>query len=75
MPKTSNWRRYWNAAPNPHRRDTACRRTTIRRDFDADLGSEARPIDIEMVFRNLIDNAVKYAGEVPDVGIDLAARR
>lgn len=31
----------------------------------------ARPIDVEMVFRNLIDNAVKYGGSPPRVEIDL----
>lgn len=30
----------------------------------------ARAIDIEMIFRNLIDNAVKYAGTPPKVEID-----
>jgi len=30
----------------------------------------ARPIDVEMVFRNLIDNAVKYGGTVPEVEVD-----
>jgi signal transduction histidine kinase len=30
----------------------------------------ARPIDIEMVFRNLIDNAVKYGGAEPIVEIE-----
>jgi signal transduction histidine kinase len=30
----------------------------------------ARPIDIEMVFRNLIDNAIKYGGTEPVVEID-----
>lgn len=30
----------------------------------------ARPIDIEMVFRNLIDNAVKYGGAEPQVEVD-----
>jgi len=30
----------------------------------------ARPIDIEMVIRNLIDNAVKYGGAVPVVEVD-----
>jgi signal transduction histidine kinase len=29
----------------------------------------ARPIDIEMLFRNLIDNAVKYGGAEPSVEI------
>ena len=33
-----------------------------------------RPIDLEMVFRNLIDNAVKYAGSTPEVEIELQAR-
>ncbi len=31
---------------------------------------QARPIDIEMVFRNLLDNAVKYGGAVPEVEVD-----
>ena len=30
----------------------------------------ARPIDIEMVFRNLIDNAIKYGGAEPAVEVD-----
>jgi signal transduction histidine kinase len=30
----------------------------------------ARPIDIEMIFRNLIDNAVKYGGADPLVEVD-----
>jgi signal transduction histidine kinase len=30
----------------------------------------ARPLDIEMLFRNLIDNALKYAGDPPWVGIE-----
>lgn len=30
-----------------------------------------RPIDVEMVFRNLIDNAIKYGGSPPRVEIDL----
>jgi two-component system, OmpR family, phosphate regulon sensor histidine kinase PhoR len=30
----------------------------------------ARPIDIEMIFRNLIDNAVKYGGADPIVEVD-----
>jgi two-component system, OmpR family, phosphate regulon sensor histidine kinase PhoR len=30
----------------------------------------ARPIDIEMVFRNLIDNAIKYGGAEPAVEIE-----
>ena len=43
---------------------------TIHRDLKP-AWVRARPIDLEMVFRNLLDNAVKYAGEVPEVGIDL----
>jgi len=42
----------------------------IRRDLTP-AWVRARPADLEIVFRNLLDNAVKYAGEVPDVGIDL----
>ena len=30
----------------------------------------ARPIDLEMVFRNLIDNAIKYSGDNPKVEIE-----
>lgn len=30
----------------------------------------ARPIDIEMVFRNLIDNAIKYGGAEPKVEVE-----
>lgn len=32
---------------------------------------EARPIDLEMVFRNLIDNAIKYGGSPPRVEIEI----
>lgn len=31
----------------------------------------ARPIDAEMIFRNLIDNAVKYAGRPPEVTVEM----
>jgi signal transduction histidine kinase len=34
----------------------------------------ARQLDLEMVFRNLIDNAVKYAGEQPEVEVVLKHR-
>jgi len=34
----------------------------------------ASPEDLEIVFRNLLDNAVKYAGREPAVGIELAGR-
>ncbi|REK10036.1 MAG: sensor histidine kinase [Planctomycetota bacterium] len=30
----------------------------------------ARPIDLEIIFRNLIDNAIKYGGTPPEVEID-----
>jgi signal transduction histidine kinase len=30
----------------------------------------ARPLDVELVFRNLIDNAVKYAGAEPEVIVE-----
>jgi signal transduction histidine kinase len=30
----------------------------------------ARPIDLEIVFRNLVDNAIKYGGASPEVEID-----
>ena len=33
-----------------------------------------RPIDLEMIFRNLIDNAIKYAGEAPLVEVELQLR-
>ncbi len=33
-----------------------------------------RPIDLEMIFRNLIDNAIKYAGEAPLVEIESQPR-
>ncbi len=32
---------------------------------------KARPIDVEMVFRNLVDNAVKYSADQPQVSIEL----
>jgi two-component system phosphate regulon sensor histidine kinase PhoR len=32
-----------------------------------------RPTDLEMLFRNLIDNALKYSGPEPKVEVDLAA--
>lgn len=35
----------------------------------------ARQLDLELIFRNLIDNAVKYAGNPPQVAITLQRRR
>ena len=34
----------------------------------------ARRVDLEMVFRNLIDNAVKYAGSQPEVEVTLRSQ-
>jgi len=53
--------------------ETVCQRyhlpeTTIKLDL-APAIVHARPIDIEMLFRNLIDNAVKYGGAEPSVEI------
>lgn len=51
--------------------ETACRRYHLPEDsVRLELSPamvRARPIDLEMVFRNLIDNAIKYAGSPPDV--------
>ena len=54
--------------------ETACLRyhipvETIRLDL-APAILRARPIDIEMVFRNLIDNAIKYGGAEPVVEVE-----
>ena len=32
---------------------------------------QARPIDVDLIFRNLIDNALKYAGHPPQVCVDM----
>jgi signal transduction histidine kinase len=34
----------------------------------------ARSLDLELIFRNLLDNAVKYAGKPPEVHVGLAER-
>lgn len=42
--------------------------------FDAQLKPvlvRARPVDLELIFRNLIDNAVKYGGTPPQVSIQM----
>ncbi len=57
---------------------TVCQRyhlppETIRRQFEP-AWVRARPADLEIVFRNLLDNAVKYAGREPEVGVELAGR-
>lgn len=59
--------------------EEACQRhrlppETVRLDL-APAVVAARPMDVEMVFRNLIDNAVKYAGETPQVEIQLSPKR
>lgn len=43
-------------------------RDTVRLDVQPSLVT-ARPVDLDMIFRNLIDNAVKYAGDQPRVEI------
>lgn len=52
---------------------TACRRYHLPEDtIQSELTPaviRARPIDLEMVFRNLIDNAIKYAGSPPQVRV------
>jgi two-component system, OmpR family, phosphate regulon sensor histidine kinase PhoR len=53
--------------------ETVCQRyhlpdSTIKLDL-APAIVRAKPIDVEMLFRNLIDNAVKYGGTVPSVEI------
>ena len=52
---------------------TACRRYHLPEDtVHLELTPavvRARPIDLEMVFRNLIDNAIKYAGAPPEVRV------
>lgn len=42
---------------------------TIRLDVTQGI-VRARPIDLEMVFRNLMDNAIKYGGSEPVVTVD-----
>ena len=44
-------------------------KSTVRLELTPAL-LRARPIDIEMVFRNLIDNAIKYGGPDPVVEVD-----
>ena len=53
--------------------DAVCQRhrvptSIVRLDVET-LAVRARPVDLELVFRNLIDNAVKYAGDAPLVEI------
>jgi signal transduction histidine kinase len=53
--------------------ETACLRyhlpvETIKLDV-APVFVRAQPIDVEMIFRNLIDNAIKYGGNPPQVEV------
>lgn len=54
--------------------DTACLRYHLPLETVRSNASEAivraRPIDLEIIFRNLIDNAIKYGGATPEVEID-----
>ena len=43
---------------------------TVRLDCEPCM-IRARPLDLELVFRNLLDNAVKYAGSPPEVEVRL----
>ena len=54
--------------------ETACSRyhlppETIELELEPSV-VRARPLDIELVFRNLIDNAIKYGGTTPQVQIE-----
>jgi signal transduction histidine kinase len=54
--------------------EVACQRyrlpaETVRLRADAAV-VHARPIDVEMVFRNLVDNAIKYSGQQPQVEVE-----
>jgi len=55
--------------------EAACRRHRASPDTVAfDLRPamiRARPIDVEMIFRNLIDNAIKYGGRPPEVSVEM----
>jgi signal transduction histidine kinase len=54
---------------------TACQRQRVPREtVKLDLRPavvRARAIDIEMIFRNLIDNAIKYGGVSPEVSVEM----
>jgi len=53
---------------------TACQRYRVKDDTVSLKLTPARvrgrPIDIEMIFRNLIDNAIKYGGNEPEVSVE-----
>ncbi len=46
--------------------------TTVQWELDP-CTVRARPVDLELIFRNLLDNAVKYAGADPQVRVTLKA--
>ena len=48
-------------------------RQTVRLDLSP-CTVRARRVDLDMIFRNLIDNAVKYAGKEPQVEVTCVAR-
>lgn len=54
--------------------ETVCLRYNLPRDTVKVSSSlaivRARPIDLEILFRNLVDNAIKYGGTTPEVEID-----
>ena len=57
--------------------ETACQRyrlppETIRLTASPTI-VRGRPLDVEMVFRNLVDNAVKYSGDTPRVEVESRA--
>jgi len=60
-----------------HCAETACRRyrlppETISLETEATV-VRGRPLDVEIVFRNLVDNALKYGGQPPRVAIQSQA--
>jgi signal transduction histidine kinase len=47
---------------------------TIRQDLQPAC-VQARRVDVELIFRNLIDNAIKYAGTPPAVSVEMQIPR
>lgn len=46
---------------------------SVRLDCDADLAVRGRAADLEIIFRNLVDNAVKYS--LPEPWVEVSAQR